>query len=104
MQHRGVDDVDIHPPDTGVALADDPPTHGAAGAAASQDDMAAQLRAVAVTAAGLTTLLDSLRGHHPANGLRNTDPVAAALEQAAAAAHDLHISATIAADAITEHG
>jgi hypothetical protein len=60
------------------------------------------LLAVAEAAAGFTTLLDALRGHYLAVGLHGTDPVAGALEQAAAAANDLHSSAVIAADAIAD--
>jgi hypothetical protein len=64
-------------------------------------DVAAQLRTIAKTAAGLTELLDVLRTHYPAVGLDGPDPVAAVLDQAAAAAYDLRSSAEIAANTIT---
>jgi hypothetical protein len=85
-----------------VSLVDEPPPMRVAPGARAQSADVAELRAVAETAAGFTTLLDALRGNYPIVGLHNMDPVACALEQAAAAAHDLHSSATIAADAIVD--
>jgi len=63
-------------------------------------DVAALLRTIATTAAGMTELLDVLRSRYPAVGLDGPDPVAAVLDQAAAAAHDLRSSAETAASTI----
>jgi hypothetical protein len=63
-------------------------------------DAAALLRTVANAAAGITELLDTLRDHDPAEGLQGPHPVSVALEQAAAAADDLCVSAHAAADTI----
>jgi hypothetical protein len=60
----------------------------------------ALLRTIADVAAGLTEQLDVLRGRYPARVLPRADPVVAVLDQAAAAANDLHSSATIAAGTI----
>ncbi len=105
---QGVDDVVTHEEGIRVSLVDEPPVMRAgpdrptAGGTRAPSADVAQLRAVAEAAAGFTTLLDALRGNYPIVGLHNMDPVAGALEQAAAAAHDLHSSATIAADAIVD--
>jgi hypothetical protein len=63
-------------------------------------DAAALLHTVANAAADFTELLDTLRDHYPAERLQGPHPVSVALEQAAAAAHDLSISAHAAADTI----
>ncbi len=55
---------------------------------------------MAAVAAGFTEQLDLLRGRYPAREPLRADPVLAVLDQAAAAANDLHSSATIAADVI----
>jgi hypothetical protein len=63
-------------------------------------ETAAWLQAIADAAAGFVDQLDALRGQYPARGLHGPDPVAAVLDQAAAAASDLHSSAASAADTI----
>jgi hypothetical protein len=63
-------------------------------------DPAALLRTVANAASSFTELLDTLRDRYPAEALQGPHPVSVALEQAAAAAHDLSVSAHAAADTI----
>jgi hypothetical protein len=75
---QGVDDVDSQPSDT-----------------------ATRLYAIADAAAGFVEQIDALRGKYPARGPLGPDPVAAVLEEAAAAASDLRSSATSAADTIS---
>jgi hypothetical protein len=60
------------------------------------------LRKIAEVGAGIAAELDLLRGNAPARAVRGADSFAAdslsvALDQAAAAAHDLRTSATTAA-------
>src|SRR3979409_1051933 len=90
------------PPSSPRAAAAPPPrNHAAMEATVSPPaDVAALLRTVANAAAGFPELLDTLREHYPAAGLRGPHPVSVALEQAAAAAHDLSVSAHAAADTI----
>ncbi|HEX5114401.1 MAG TPA: hypothetical protein VFW65_04295 [Pseudonocardiaceae bacterium] len=63
-------------------------------------ETAAWLHAIADVAAGFVDQLDALRARYPARGQLGPDPVAAVLDQAAAAASDLHSSAASAADTI----
>jgi hypothetical protein len=70
--------------------------------ARSSTETAARLYAIAVAAAGFADQLDALRGQYPARGPLDADPVAAVLDQAAAAACDLHSSAASAADTIAD--
>jgi hypothetical protein len=63
-------------------------------------EIVAVLRNAADLAADLTELLDVLRDRYRADGLQGPHPTGVALEQAAAAAHDLQISARTAAESI----
>lgn len=64
-------------------------------------ETATRLYAIADAAADFVDQIDALRGSYPARGPLGPDPVAAVLEQAAAAASDLRSSATSAADTIS---
>jgi hypothetical protein len=65
-------------------------------------DVAALLHTISDTAADFAEQLDTLRGRYPTLGLRGADPVAVVLDQAAAAAQDLHSSAASAANTIAQ--
>jgi hypothetical protein len=103
---KGVDEVDSHAEMIRVSFAGGRPTPAAPSdltepdIAGSRPADVALLRTIADVAAGLTEQLDVLRGRYPARVLPRADPVVAVLDQAAAAANDLHSSATIAADTI----
>jgi ribose 1,5-bisphosphokinase PhnN len=66
-------------------------------AGAAPAEVAARLRKMSDVATDLAAELDVLRGRLPARGPHSADSLAVALDQAAAAAHDLHSSATTAA-------
>lgn len=61
------------------------------------------LHGVADFAAEVTAVLDLLRDRYRAIGLQGPEPEGVALEQAAAAAHDLRTGARAAADTIPAH-
>lgn len=63
-------------------------------------EVATLLLAIADAAAGFVDQLDALRGRYPTQGLHGADPLAVLLDQAAAAANDLHGSAASAADTV----
>lgn len=65
-------------------------------------ELATLLHAIADAAAGFADQLDALRGHYPAQELGTADQLSVLLDQAAAAAHDLHSSAASAADTTLE--
>lgn len=90
----GVDDVDYHTPPSRVSFIGRP-------AQSRPADVAAMLRAMADVAAGFTEQLDLLRDSYPAREQPRADPVLAVLDQAAAAANDLHNGASTAAALIT---
>lgn len=64
-------------------------------------ETAALPQTIADAAAGFGDQLDTLRGRYPARELHGADLLTATLDQAAAAAHDLHSSAASAADVVT---
>jgi hypothetical protein len=64
---------------------------------AAPAEVAARLRKISDVATDLAAELDVLRGRFPARGPYSADSLAVALDQAAAAAHDLRSSATTAA-------